>query len=81
MPFVQVIVKAFLDPLPTEVAIDIPLILSVDAQTKSDLQLLQVDLGFSSMEKTLRYCVNFTLKNKGVKNEQKSALWFMPIPR
>ena len=75
---VQLIVEAFLKPLPTETAIDIPLTFSVSPELKADLQLLQADLGLSSMEKTLVHCVKFTLQQKGIKNEQKPSMWFLP---
>ena len=75
---VQTIVRAFLEPLPTDVQVDIPLTLTVDAQLKADLQLLQLDLGLSSMEKTIRYCVTSMLERKGIKNDKQAPMWFLP---
>ena len=74
---VQTIVRAFLEPLPTDVQVDIPLTLTVDAQLKADLQLLQLDLGLSSMEKTIRYCVTSMLERKGIKNDKQAPMWFL----
>lgn len=75
---VQIIVRAFLEPLPTDVQVDIPLTLTVDAKLKADLQLLQLDLGMSSMEKTIRYCVTSMLERKGIKNDNQAPMWFLP---
>ena len=75
---VQTIVRAFLEPLPTDVQVDIPLTLTVDAQLQAALQLLHLHLGLSSMEKTIRYCVTSMLERKGIKNDKQAPMWFLP---
>lgn len=77
-PLVLKIVQAFIQPLPEGVEIDIPLTFIVDSKTKKELQILQRDLGLSSMEKTINYCVQSTLKQKGVSSEKPTNMWFLP---
>ena len=50
-----------------------------------DLKILQQDLGLSSLEKTMEFCIVHTLNAKGVRNEKKklreSSMWFMHVPK
>lgn len=78
---VQIIVKSFIEDLPEGAEISAPLTFTVSAKVKRDLQLLQSDLGLSSMEKTLAYCANYTLENRGIKNEQNAPMWFLPASK
>lgn len=46
------------------------------------MKLLKLDIGASSMEKTLEYCIRYTLHSKGIVSNAKNTktLWFMRIP-
>lgn len=82
-PYLQILVKALLSP-PVG---DRQHLLSSSVPTSlfEEFKLLQTDLGLSSQEKTLEYCINYTLQHKGIKNvlskdcKGQPDMWFLPV--
>lgn len=55
--------------LPGQKEILLPMI-KVDAETRFAMDLLKRDTpGMTNMSQVLRYCIEYTLRNKGLKNE------------
>lgn len=83
-PYLEILVQALITPLPEGFQRDHPVITSVKTSTFEDLKMLQLDLGKSSMEKTIDYCIAFTLHSKGITNvgqsKKESQLWFLQRP-
>lgn len=83
-PFLEILVTALITPLPDGFERDHTVTLTVKTSTFEDLKMLQLDLAKSSMEKTLAYCIAFTLQSKGITNvrqsKEESQLWFMQLP-
>lgn len=81
-PYLEILVSALLAPLPAGVVREHLLSASVSSEDFSALKTLQKDLGMSSVEKTLMYCINYTLAQRGIRNEKsttkgKDHLWFL----
>lgn len=75
LPLVQLIVIAFLEENTQGVH---TLKVSLPTPEFREFKLLAKDLN-RSQEQTVLFCIQFTLKNRGIKNE--SSLWFMPKSR
>lgn len=82
-PYLQVLVKALLMPLPDKVKRKHQLTAQVSTEVFMMLKHLQKDLGLSSMEKTVLYCVHEILREKGIDNEaykkQRTEMWYMHL--
>ncbi len=81
-PYLQILVKALLEPIPEGFTRQHLLSVSVETPVFEDMKLLQADLGLPSMEETMLYCIAITLKSRGIKNEDrkhnaKSSEWFI----
>lgn len=81
-PYLEILVRALLAPIPRGVTRQHLLSTSVDTPVFEDMKMLQADLGLSSMESTLAYCIAQTLKIKGINNVERksnasSAEWFL----
>lgn len=80
-PFLEILVSALITPLPEGFERDHLVTVTVKTSTFEDLKMLQLDTGKSSMEKTLAYCIAFTLQSKGItnvrKSKEESQLWFL----
>jgi len=81
--FLEILVKALLSPILTDR--EHLLSASVSTSVFEEFKLLQLDLGASSMEKTLHYCLQLALHTKGIKNvsrktQKESPMWFMHKP-
>lgn len=83
-PYLEILVRALVTPLPEGFERDHLVNTTVKTSRFEDLKMLQLDCGLSSMEKTLAYCIAFTLKNKGItnvgKSKTESQLWFLQRP-
>jgi len=83
--YLEVLVRAMMSPPVCER--EHLLSASVSTTAFEEFKILQQDLGLSSHEKTVEYCIQFTLNNKGLKNvlskgvQTKDQLWFLPVPR
>lgn len=80
--FLEILVRAILSPVLASADRQHLLSASVGTSTFENVKLLQMDLGMSSMEKTLAYCINFVLHSKGLSNvsrksKKESSMWFM----
>lgn len=80
-PYLQILVRALLAPTPEGVTRKHLLSTSVDTPVFESMKMLQTDLGLSSMEKTINYCIESTLAQRGIGNEQRknnasSSNWF-----
>jgi hypothetical protein len=81
MPWVEIIVRAFLTDVPDAEELGHLVGTSIDTDTWNLFKLLAKDLG-TSQENALTYCIKFTLRAKGITNEQtKTELWFLPVSR
>lgn len=81
MPFVGIIVNAFMMPIQSGEPSKHPILTTVDGETMLLLKRLKQDIGASSIDATLRYCILKTCERQGIKNEQtqgNSAMWFLP---
>ncbi len=79
-PLVQLIVKAFITEPLGDPNLEHPLTFNVPTSVLRDLKKLQSDLGASSMEKTLVYCVSYVLKSRGIKNAKATLpMWHLPV--
>jgi hypothetical protein len=76
-PLVEQIVKAFLSPEPINRTHSV--IVNLTTPEFQDFKLLAGDLDLSQ-EETLRYCIRFVVRQRGLKNEKQvqSQLWFLP---
>jgi hypothetical protein len=83
-PYLEILVRALLSPIPEGCSRSHLLSVPVSTELFEQFRLLQVDLGLSSQEKALLYCVKYTLANKGIQNEKDNTgsnqLWFMHVP-
>lgn len=83
-PYIEILVRALITPLPEGFERDHLVTTTVKTSRFEDLKMLQLDLGKSSMEKTLAYCIAFTLQSKGITNvgqsKKESQLWFLQRP-
>lgn len=83
-PFLEVLVSALLMPIPADVIREHLLSTTVSTELFEEMKLLQLDLGLSSMEKTIRYCFEQVLTQRGLKNEEgtkrKNNMWFLQLP-
>lgn len=83
-PYIEILVRALITPLPDGFERDHLVTTTVKTSKFEDLKMLQLDLGKSSMEKTLAYCIAFTLQSKGITNvgqsTKESQLWFVQRP-
>lgn len=79
--YLEILVRALITPLPAGFERDHLVTTTVKTSNFEDLKMLQLDLGQSSMEKTLNYCIAFTLQSKGITNvgqsKKESELWFV----
>lgn len=79
----QVLVKALLQPPVGDR--QHMLSFSVSTQLYEEFKLLQLELGLSSQEKALAYCINSVLHSRGLKNvlskdrKSESNVWFLPV--
>lgn len=79
-PFLEILVTALLQPIPEGLSREHLVSASIDTNTYEALMYLKQDIGASSLEKVIVYCLQNTLKAKEVLNEtQKQHLWFLPI--
>lgn len=82
-PYLEILVKALLLPIPPGVERQHQVATSVSTVTFEGLKLLQLDLGLSSLQKTLDYCIQSALTSKGLSNvsrktkQNSSAMWFL----
>ncbi len=82
-PYLEILVQALLAPIPDGVVRQHLLSTSVDTPVFEDMKMLQADLGLSSMEKTIDYCIAFTLNQRGVLNNEnrkqnvQQSEWFL----
>lgn len=80
-PYLEILVRALIAPLPEGFQRDHLVSTSVKTSMFEDMKMLQLDLGLSSMEKTIDYCIKFTLHSKGITNvrqgKQSSSEWFL----
>jgi hypothetical protein len=82
IPYLEILVRALLErPLLER---DHLLSTLVKTSVFERLKLLQLDMGFSSMEKTLAFCIEHTTSNilgvnKNGKAESSSKLWFLHL--
>lgn len=82
-PWLKILVEAMLDPPVSESdkRILLPSI-SVDLEVRHALEILKRDTpGITSIASTLRYCIGFTLKAKGLQHEQESSFTGHKKPR
>lgn len=85
-PYLEILVKALMSP-PIGDRQHL-LSISVPTQLFEEFKLLQLELGMSSQEATLVYCLEYMLQSKGLKNAvltQSTScvaddLWFLPVP-
>ena len=79
-PYLEILVRALIAPLPDGFQRDHLVSTSVKTTLFEDIKMLQLDQGISSMEKTLEYCIKFTLHSKGITNvrqaKEQSSEWF-----
>lgn len=73
LPYLQILVQALLAPIPEGVTRQHLLSTSVETPTFESLKMLQTELGLSSMQKALDYCIALTLAQKGINNENRKA--------
>ncbi len=81
--FLEILVRALLSPILAERKH--LLSTSVSTSVFEEFKLLQLDIGASSMEKTLHYCIQSALNNKGISNvsrtvQKESSMWFLHKP-
>lgn len=70
-PWLKILIEAMLNPpvVPGQKEILLPMI-KVDVDTRFALELLKRDTpGMTNMSQVLRFCIEYTLRNKGIKNE------------
>ena len=85
-PYLEILVRAMLSPIPKGCSREHLLSTPVSTEVFEAFKFLQNDLGLSSQEQALQYCVKYTLSNKGIQQNEKSSsgsdsLWFMHIPK
>ena len=84
-PYIEILVRALITPLPEGFERDHIVTTTVKTSMFEDIKMLQLDLGKSSLEKTLDYCIKYTLHSKGISNvgqsKKESQLWFLQLPR
>jgi hypothetical protein len=84
-PYLEILVRALITPLPEGFERDHIVTTTVKTSMFEDIKMLQLDLGKSSLEKTLDYCIKFTLHSKGITNvgqsKKESQLWFLHVPQ
>lgn len=71
-PWLSILVEAMLNPpiAPEDKMTLLPAI-SVDGETRNALELLKRDTpGITNIADTLRFCIEYTIRNKGLKNEK-----------
>lgn len=71
-PWLRILIDAMMNPPvdPSQKQILLPSI-SVDAETRFALELLKRDTaGITSMSQVLRYCIELTLKHRGLRNNE-----------
>ena len=68
-PFLEILVKALLTPIPEGFKREHLLTLAVDTETFELFKLLQLDLGLRSQEQTLKYCLQSKIQD--YKNEKR----------
>jgi hypothetical protein len=80
--YLQILVQALILPIPD--GLERKHLVSFNASTVlfEQIKLLQLDLGFSSLEKTFEFCIQNTLKIRGINDGRKQhkedpGLWFM----
>lgn len=82
-PYLEILVKALLSPIPEGVERKHLISCVVDTDAFEYLKLLQLDIGANSQEATILYCLNLALEHRGlkhVKDRDKANLWFMLGP-
>lgn len=69
--WLNILVDALMNPIVTNDRKEILLpMIKVDTETRLQLDCLKRDLpGITNMSQVLRYCIDYTLKNKGLKND------------
>lgn len=83
-PFLEVLVQALLKPT-SEGGREHLLSVTINTGLFERVKLLQLDIGATSLERTLLYCVKHTLASKGIPENEKenfgsSSLWFLQPP-
>ena len=79
-PFLKILVEALIKPIPEGLEREHLLSVSVSTELFEQFKLLQLDLGGMSQEKLLEYCIQQTIRIRGignVKKESQTELWFM----
>jgi len=66
--FLRILVQALITPIPEELEREHLLSINVPTELFQQFKLLQQDLGLSSQEKVLLYCIRQTIKNRGLEN-------------
>jgi len=85
-PYLEILVQALL--LPIQGKREHLVSTSVPTNLFEGLKLLQADLGFSSQDKVIEYCLVNTLQSKGLldvvtpedQKRDNASLWFMHVP-
>ena len=79
--WLQILVAALMTPDENAAAItEHPVGTKLDAEYFQLFKTLAADLG-CSQENTVLYCIKYVLSKRGIKNEKKSELWFVPVPK
>jgi hypothetical protein len=80
-PYLEILVPALALPIPEGLNREHLISMSVSSSFFDEFKLLQLDLGLSSQEKVLEYCVQQMLQIRGIDNVTKesknSELWFI----
>lgn len=76
--YLEILVRALILPIPEGYTREHLLNVSVDTKLFEQFKLLQLDLGLTSQEKTLIYCIQQLLQIRGLTNTQQSVKpWFL----
>lgn len=76
-PWLEILVQALLSPVANPESVEHLVSTKLDRETFQLFKLLASELG--SQDRALKYCIQYTLSKKGIKNEQtKPELWFLP---
>jgi hypothetical protein len=75
-PYLQILVRALLMPIPEGMTRNHLISVSVDTETFELFKLLQLDLGISSQEETIIYCLRSAIEQRGLNNGKRHKLWF-----
>jgi hypothetical protein len=73
--WLEILVKALLSPpVSSNAKMTLLPMVHADPATRQGLELLKKDLpGITNMEQTILYCINHTLRSKGLKNDNKKT--------